>query len=143
VRRVQPIRLDPSTTESLEVYRFLAGLRELLASKQGVLLDAKVPDIVPQDKERMLGWEDDDGAYLLPTIAVERVRKLLGAQSFTCSLQVLYSQLEALRMLAKTGGDKVTYTKRFGNQVPRILHLKPEILRLTEDPEDPMRELGL
>jgi len=132
-----------STTESLEVYRFLAGLRELLASKQGVLLDAKVPDIVPQDKERMLGWEDEDGAYLLPTIAVERVRKLLGAQSFTCSLQVLYSQLEALRMLAKTGGDKVTYTKRFGGQVPRILHLKPEILRLTEDVEDPARELGL
>ena len=119
-----------ATTEALECVRFLAALRELLATGQGTLINRyrKQEDVGLHERERMVGWIDDDGIYLLPTTAIERVRKVLGPQSITVSLQVLYSQLEGMKMIADKGADKVTRSMRMQGETARVLHLVPYAL---------------
>lgn len=124
-----------STTEALECVRFLGALRELLATGQGVLIPRDLPaaDVSQHDRERLVGWKDDAGIYLLPTVALERIRKLLGQQSITASLQVLYSQFDGMKLIAGRGKDKVTYSVRVQGEVQRILHLVPDVLVTAAD----------
>jgi len=119
-----------STAEALEAVRFLAGLRELLATGQGVLIHRgrKETDVSLHERDRMVGWRDDEGIYLLPTVALERIRKLLGQQVMTVSQQVLYSQFDGMKMLASKGKDKVTRPMKMWGELYRVLHLVPDAL---------------
>lgn len=119
-----------STTEALECVRFLAALRELLATGQGILIPRAVPavDVSQHDRERLVGWKDEAGIYLLPTVALERIRKLLGQQSITASLQVLYSQFDGMKLIAGRGKDKVTRPVKVWGELYRVLHLLPDVL---------------
>lgn len=126
-----------STTEALEAVRFLAGLRELLATGQGTLIDLdSMINATAHERERMIGWKDDEGIYLLPTVALERIRKVLGPQAIPVSLQVLYSQFDGLHLIATKGKDKVTRSMRLENQVQRVLHLIPSALVTKEDEKE-------
>ena len=124
-----------STTEALECVRFLAGLRELLATGQGVLIytGRSAEDVTQHERERMVGWQDEEGVYLLPSAALEHIRKLLGPQSITASLQTLYSQFDGLHMIAKKGKDKMTRTLRVQGEVQRVLHLIPDALQTADE----------
>lgn len=119
-----------STAEALEAVRFLTGLRELLATGQGVLIHRgrKETDVSLHERDRMVGWRDDEGIYLLPTVALERIRKLLGQQVMTVSQQVLYSQFDGMKMLASKGKDKVTRPMKMWGELYRVLHLVPDAL---------------
>ncbi len=124
-----------STTEALECVRFLGALRELLATGQGVLIPRGLPaaDMSQHDRERLIGWKDDAGIYLLPTVALERIRKLLGQQSITASLQVLYSQFDGMKLIAGRGKDKVTRPIKMWGELYRVLHLLPDVLEPTDE----------
>jgi hypothetical protein len=123
-----------STAEALEAVRFLAGLREILATGQATLIDLdSALGATAHERERMVGWKDGEGIYLLPTVALERVRKVLGPQSIPVSLQVLYSQFEGLHMVASRGKDKVTRSMRMQGEVLRVLHLEPSALLTKAD----------
>ncbi len=124
-----------ATTEALEAVKFLAGLRELLATGQGVLIhrEALASNVSVHERDRMIGWIDDEGVYLLPTAAVERIRKMLGPQAITVSLQVLYGQFDGLRLLGGKGKDKITRPMRMQGNVERVLHLIPDVLVTKED----------
>jgi hypothetical protein len=127
------------TTEALEAVRFLSGLRELLATGQATLIECsrKPEDVSLYERDRMVGWQDDEGVYLLPTVALERIRKVFGAQSIPVSLQVLYSQFEGLKLIAAKGRDKVTRSLRVHGEVQRVLHLVPAALTAEEDVKAP------
>ena len=84
--------------------------------------------IVLHERDRMVGWRDDEGIYLLPTVALERIRKLLGQQVMTVSQQVLYSQFDGMKMLASKGKDKVTRPMKMWGELYRVLHLVPDAL---------------
>ena len=101
----------------------------------------KPEDVGLHERERMVGWVDDEGVYLLPTVALERVRKLLGQQSITASLQVLYSQFDGLHLLGSKGKDKITRAMRMQGETQRVLHLVPAALITADEtvysePED-------
>jgi hypothetical protein len=127
-----------ATTEALEVNRFIAGLKELLATGQGTLIERsrKQEDVALHERERMVGWIDDEGVYLIPNIAIERVRKMFGPQSLTVSLQALYNQFEGLHLIAVKGKDKVTRPMRIWGTLNRVLHLVPDVLETRDDTEE-------
>lgn len=126
-----------STAEALEAVRFLAGLREILATGQATLIDLdSAIGATAHERERMVGWKDGEGVYLLPTVALERIRKVLGPQSIPVSLQVLYSQFEGLHMIASRGKDKVTRSMRMQGEVQRVLHLEPSALLTKADQDE-------
>ena len=124
-----------STAEALEAVRFLAGLRELLATGQATLVErSRKPEDVPlHERDRMVGWRDDDGIYLLPTAALERIRRVFGPQSIPVSLQVLYGQFDGLKLIASKGTDKVTRSMRMQGEPERVLHLFPDALVTAKD----------
>ena len=124
-----------STAEALEAVRFLSGLRELLATGQATLVErGKAREDVPlHERERMVGWKDSEGIYLLSTVALERVRKVFGPQSIPVSLQVLYSQFEGLHMIAVKGKDKITRPIREWGELNRVLHLVPNAMNAGDD----------
>lgn len=124
-----------ATTEALEVNRFIAGLKELLATGQATLIDKsrRQDDVAGYERERMVGWIDDEGVYLLPTAAIERVRKMFGPQSLTVSLQALYNQFEGLNLIAAKGKDKVTRPIKVWGTLNRVLHLVPDVLETKDD----------
>lgn len=126
-----------STTEALEAVRFLAGLREILATGQGTLIQrGKHKEDVPiHERERMVGWKDDEGIYLLPTTALERIRKVMGPQSIPVSLQVLYSQFDGLHLIAAKGKEKVTRPIREWGETARTLHLVPDVFSSGDESE--------
>jgi hypothetical protein len=126
-----------STTEALEAVRFLAGLREILATGQGTLIQrGKHKEDVPiHERERMVGWKDDEGIYLLPTTALERIRKVMGPQSIPMSLQVLYSQFDGLHLIAAKGKEKVTRPIREWGETARTLHLVPDVFSSGDESE--------
>lgn len=119
-----------STAEALEAVRFLAGLRELLATGQGTLIDRslKRDDVSIHERDRMVGWKDDEGIYLLPSVTIERIRKVLGQQTMSVSLQALYNQFEGMKMLASRGKDKATRPIKVWGELYRVLHLTPDVL---------------
>ena len=127
-----------STAEALEAVRFLAGLRELMATGQATLIErSRTPnDVSLHERDRMVGWRDDEGIYLLPTAALERIRKAFGPQSIPVSLQVLYSQFDGLKLIASKGTDKVTRSMRMQGEPQRVLHLSPDVLVTAKDIEE-------
>lgn len=81
------------------------------------------------DGDRMVGWYDSNGIYLLPNIAVSAVEKVLGWGGLNkISLRALYNQFESLGVLAPGSGNS-TKTKALGGKVRRVIHLHPDTLK--------------
>lgn len=133
--RLVAANMARSTAEALEAVRFLAGLRELMATGQATLIErSRMPsDVSLHERDRMVGWRDDEGIYLLPTAALERIRKAFGPQSIPVSLQVLYSQFDGLKLIASKGTDKVTRSMRMQGEPERVLHLVPDAMVSAKD----------
>lgn len=119
------VAMASRTTEAVDGSHFLSALRELLTSGQGLLLDRRTTaDPRPEDRDRMIGWQDGSGVYLLPEIAVNAARRLLGSGSIPVSAQALYSQLEGLGVIADKGKDRTTKFVKVKGKSIRVLHLK-------------------
>src|SRR5690606_27353430 len=111
------------TSEALEAQQFLTGLRELLVTKQYMLLPRHAGEPTEFDSARVLGWYDSHGVYLLPSMALSVVKRLLGPGSLPVSQNALYGQLKGLGLVASTGKESTTMKIRIGSSLPRILHL--------------------
>lgn len=117
------------TTEAVDASHFLSALRELLTSGACVLMNRQPPqEPKPDERDRMIGWRDDNGIYLLPELAVAAARRLLGTGSIPVSPQALYSQLEGLGAIAEKGSGQVTKLLKTAGKVTRVLHLKTETI---------------
>ncbi|HSN76301.1 MAG TPA: bifunctional DNA primase/polymerase [Anaerolineae bacterium] len=131
------------TQESSESERFLAALRELVGRDEDdqfsyVLLRR---DALPSshDRERLVGWYDDRGLYLLPGRAREIVEKARGRDYLgNLSDQTLHAQLARQGQIASSEKGRHLQQIRVRGSKPRVLHLKTTALFPAEpDPPAP------
>jgi hypothetical protein len=78
--------------------------------------------------DRVVGWFDASGVYLVPAVAFAAVKRLLGPQALLISPQTLYGQMEQLGWLAGTGSGSVTKVISVGSEKVRVLHWRPGVL---------------
>jgi hypothetical protein len=131
------------TQESSESERFLAALRELVGRDEDdqfsyVLLRR---DALPSshDRERLVGWYDDRGLYILPGRAREIVEKARGRDYLgNLSDQTLHAQLARQGQIASSEKGRHLQQIRVRGSKPRVLHLKTTALFPAEpDPPAP------
>lgn len=121
-----------NTSVAIEAERFIAALRELLASGRYVLRGLN-------DELGLmgLGWMNGDGsAYLMPVIARRAVEDLLGRDDLNgISNNALYAQLRERGYLIPAA-EKTTVTKRLAGGVKRVLHLTHRAIESLADDGD-------
>lgn len=112
------------TTDAVDASHFLSALRELLTSGGAVLMDRRtVQEPKADERDRMIGWKDEQGVYLLSELAVAAARRLLGQGSIPVSNQALFSQLEGLGAIADKGKDHTAKVIKVGGKSKRVVHL--------------------
>lgn len=132
------------TAEALEATRLLDALNELITSGKSILLERGQPP-KPTEAEilngkgnpadRVIGWEDSEGVYLLFDIAKDAALRVLGREGLNnLSNQALFSQLDGLGLIAQkaTDGKTSRVVKVYPARTERVLHLKPEALNRSE-----------
>lgn len=118
-----------ATSDALEAQQWRAALRELIQSGQYKIIDRAAGIPTGGDSDRVLGWKDSDGVYILPAIALAAVRRLLGPLSIMCSPQTLYGQMAQLRWIASEAKESTTKVIVVGTTKVRILHLSADTLQ--------------
>lgn len=118
------------TTESAEYQRFLAALKELLATGRAIVIPRKgYPSDTRIDPDRFMGWIDDEGYYLLPAVARRLVMSVLDKDGLNgISNQQLYDQLQQAGMMISDAKQSTRLIKVAGNSA-RVLHLRPHALQ--------------
>jgi hypothetical protein len=117
------------TADSLEAERFLVALRELVATRQVLLLERELP-VTELDRDRVVGWFDGSGVYLLPETTIRAVKELLGPLAMnSLSQRTLISQLRSGGWIV---GDEAPRQMRMGGSRHRIIHLHPGALETQE-----------
>jgi len=110
------------TSDALEAQIVLNALRDLVSTGQSVLVN-RSNDILDYEKDRMLGWVDDDGVYLIMNVALKAVKMLLGSGHVMPTNRVLYSQLAEMGMIASSGTNRQTALIWINGKAQRVLHL--------------------
>jgi hypothetical protein len=126
------------TVESLEAERWLSHLRALVASGRAAILDVnEFPATIAaaQATNKLIGYRDGAGVYVLPTPATAAVVALAGRDAINgISAGTLYKQLVEIGAIASQG--KVgSVVKRLNGVNTRVIHLRADIL--TEDETAP------
>ena len=130
------VSMATQTAEASEAQQFMAALRELLITGQYKLQPRGV-EPSDLDKDRMLGWHDGAGVYLLPAISLAAVKRLLGPHALPGSVQSLYNQMAELKWIATKGNNnETTKILSVASQKQRVLHLHWSALRPADDDED-------
>ena len=123
------------TAEVLEASRFLAGLRELIATGRGVLVTNDTHEatlIASNVQDRIIGWSDsNDGAFLFPEVARLMVERVTG--ELHISNNTLYDQINDLGYLGRKDKGRKTLTKRIGNRTQKVLHITADALQSDTD----------
>lgn len=137
-----------STVESAEYQRYLGALRELIITKRALLASRSDSDIshqISMDPERFIGWVDDEGIYLLPTVARKLVMSVLEKDGLGgMSNAAIYNQMLEAGVIFP-GPDQTTKKISVGGNKYRVLHLKSFALGSQEDEPEMsiIEELGL
>lgn len=146
--------MSQSTLESMEALQYRAALRELLGGGWWLQERAQAGIVASEHLlDRRLGWRDSAGYYILPTTALNAVRRLMGPGAIQISVQMLHKQFVELGWIALSGADKTTRIISVGNEKHRVLHFKPSLFddgdnEPAEDSDDDvddntLREMGL
>lgn len=132
--------MGAATTRAQEAVQWLHAVQELLSSGQYRLLDRAV-GVPTTNHDKILGWFDSSGVYLLPAVVTGAVRQLLGASAPLVSPQTLYNQMKSLGWVAATGEDSTTKILAIGADRARVLHLRPNVLNGYDDADDDDNDL--
>ena len=122
-----------STVEALEAHQYRAALRELLGSGQYKLIERSLGKPSDYERDRVLGWVDNAGVYLMPAITLNAIKRLVGPAQLVISPQTLYGQMEQLGWLAGTGAEKTTKMVSIGGDKIRVLHMLPSVIDPSQD----------
>lgn len=123
------VRMSGSSDDSREAARFVEGLREALSTGRAVLIrigekdlmdEGRTEEVPISDRDRMIGWEDDEFVYVLVRSARSIVNRLID-DPILITTNTLGKQLEHIGLLAKTGQDRPTLVKRVNGVVRRVL----------------------
>ncbi len=134
LREIVAVAMAEATAEALEATRYLTALRELLAVEQIAIpdMDAVVSD---KEKQRLVGWRDSEGIYLMSGIARKSVEMLIGDLNGVSSL-ALNKQLYNLGMIASRNKGRYTKAKRINGKVEQVLHLTAGALDASGEEKD-------
>lgn len=125
--RIVAATMGTATTRAQEAIQWLHAVQELTSSGQYQIHERALG--IPTDgREKILGWKDSSGVYLLPTIVASAIRQLLGANAPMVSAQTLYNQMQSLGWVAATGEDSTTRVMAIGSDRVRVIHLRPDVL---------------
>ena len=122
-----------STVEAMEAHQYRAALRELLGSGQYKLIEKSLGKPNDYERDRVLGWVDNAGVYLMPAITLNAIKRLVGPAQIVISPQTLYGQMEQLGWLAGTGGSHTAKLISIGGEKQRVLHWLPSVLEDNDD----------
>lgn len=114
-----------SASNALEAHQWRNAVRELLVSGQYVLVHRSLP-AAPDAGEKLLGWKDANGAYILPQTAISAIQQRLGVRILS-SPNALFRQFLALGWIAK-GVERSTKKIAIGHDRPRVLHFRPGVI---------------
>jgi hypothetical protein len=132
-----------STADALEAVQFVHAIKELIVSKQYLLIDRAIGEPAEYDAGKVLGWYDTLGVYLLPTMALAAARRILGHGSLLITPRTLNDQL-ARRGFLMPGNDRQLKTIRIGARTVRAMHLRPEAFSDDDGEQRSMlQELGI
>lgn len=136
-------RMADSTADALEAVQFVHAIKELVVSKQYLLIDKSIGEPADFDAGKVLGWYDAIGVYLLPTMALAATRRILGYGSLMITPRTLNDQL-ARRGYLMPGSERNLKTIRVGARTVRVMHLRPESF-MDDDGESKtmLEELGI
>lgn len=127
--RVTSRLLATATEESTEGETFLRVLAQLIETGRAKIINTRQDGPSITDGERMVGWEDSFGVYILPDVAISLVLRVVGFDGLNkISLRTLYNQLKDLDAIVPSKKSATT-TKSYQGSVSRVLHLKPGILK--------------
>lgn len=125
-----------ATAGAMEGVRFITILRELITTKRAILKRRDIHIRPPTDeekslydynKDRIIGWQDAEGAYLLPTMTRSVIEKLAGPDILGhLSNAAIYKHLDEMGFLLR--GEKSTKTLQMEGKSQRVIHLTPEAL---------------
>ena len=132
-----------STVEAMEAHQYRSALRELASSGQYKMLDKAAGKPGEHERDRVLGWKDSSGVYLLPAVTLAAIKRLLGPTQLLISAQTLYGQMQQLGWLAATGGSQTTRLVSIGSEKVRVLHLLPDFLDAVAEGDEALEEIGL
>jgi hypothetical protein len=117
-------------SNALEAHQWRNAVRELIVSGQYVLVHRAIA-APPDVGERLLGWKDAQGVYILPQTALSAIQQRLGVR-ILCSPNALFRQFLALGWMQK-GTERSTKKIAIGNDRPRIIHFRPGVIDETDD----------
>ena len=110
--------------DNYEARLFLRLLEELLFTRKARLADDPAhidqPDVIGQYDAR------DAHIYLLPDRTFDAIERAFGkTRVYYTSRNRLFRQLKGLDAVGQTGHPATTFSRRFGEVIYRVLHLKP------------------
>ena len=131
------LEMGEGTAESVEATQWLNALSDVLATGEGYLrsVNGDMPRS-PSDKAKLIGWCDDDCAYLLPTpthgMVYEALRR--GGQQLLISTAALYKQLDQLGALGPTNNGRM-HIKQIDGILRRTLSVRLPMIGQEDDGE--------
>ena len=124
--------MGASTTSSLEAHKFMAIIRELLASGKAVLRDRAASNVTgfrEYEPDRVIGWVDSDQtAYLLPAVARHMVDTLTPSALGNVSSKTLHGQMADHGMLQSRGRQDYETVVQAAGKSRRTLHVTAAVL---------------
>lgn len=125
--------MSQHTAQAFEATRYLDAIRALLDSGRAYL-SHRANDPEGDSKKICLGWEDDRGVYLIPSVAFVEAGKM-GENGFNgIGKNTIHKQLAQIHALADNGKDgELTVLRRCGGgsgKPVRVLHLKAEAIHI-------------
>jgi len=117
-----------ATAGATEAAQFVDALKELVVSGR-----CRILEWVHTGQEltlpNVIGWRlsDQGEVAILPKVAIDAVRRVMGQQAQTVGATTLYRQLEEGGYI-DPGKEQRTQTKRAGSKLVRVLVFKPGVL---------------
>lgn len=130
LRDIVALAMSTATAEALEATRYLATIKELVITGQA--------EIIRTDgarNDRVIGYSDYGGIYLLPKITRNAVERLLSDNLNGISQSALHKQLDGQGFIASHNKGTFLKTKKIAGESVRVLHLHEHALEEADEPE--------
>lgn len=118
-----------ATAEALEAKRYLGAIRELIQTGQALLPNPN-EELTHEARERVIGYQDYSGVYLLPGLARRAAERLLGERLNGVSQNALNKQFDTLKMIESHNKGTLLKSKKINGKGMRVLHLHSDVLEI-------------
>lgn len=130
------LQMGSATAESLDANVWIEALADMLGSNAAYLqsLNGLMPNSDPGRNAKLIGWQDEDFYYLLPTATHELIFEAArrAGQPIGVSTTTLYRQMESLGALVSGDERSTTVARIYGNN-RRVIKLRRSLVVAAEN----------